>query len=76
MSKPEIPLTDDEVRRIGRIIETLEHSSFDYLQLELGDLRVTVARDGVVLPGVVAAAPAPSPALAAATAPFTMLPLP
>ena len=69
MSKPEIPLTDDEVRRIGRIIETLEHSSFDYLQLELGDLRVTVARDGVVLPGVVAAAPAPSPAPAAVTAP-------
>jgi len=75
VSKPEVPLTDAEVRRIGRIIETLEASSFDYLQLELGDLRVTIAREGVVIPGalapVTATAPAtpPAPATPAPTDP-------
>lgn len=82
MSKPEVPLTDDEVRRIGRIIETLEASSFDYLQVELGDLRVTIAREGVAIPGagLTAAASAPPPAAtpvaaapAAAPAPETGL---
>ncbi len=63
MSKPEVPLTDDEVRRIGRIIETLEASSFDYLQLELGDLRVTLAREGVVIPGAAASPSVASPAI-------------
>lgn len=71
MSKPEVPLTDDEVRRIGRIIETLEASSFDYLQVELGDLRVTIAREGVAIPGagLAAAASALPPAATPAATP-------
>lgn len=71
MSKPEVPLTDDEVRRIGRIIETLEASSFDYLQVELGDLRVTIAREGVAIPGagLTAAASASTPAATPVAAP-------
>ena len=68
MSEPEVPLTEDEVRRIGLIIETLEQSTFDYLHLELGSLRLTVAK-GHAVP-VAGAAPAPAPA-AAAAAPAT-----
>lgn len=72
MGEPEVPLTEDEVRRIGRIIETLEQSTFDYLQLELGALKLTVAKGNaaMVLPTAAAApalaAPAPAPAPAAA----------
>jgi len=72
VGEPEVPLTEDEVRRIGRIIETLEQSTFDYLQLELGALKLTVAKGNaaMVLPTAAAApalaAPAPAPAPAAA----------
>jgi len=64
-------LTEDEVRRIGRIIETLEQSTFDYLQLELGALKLTVAKGNAAMalpagaaaaPAVAAPAPAPTPA--------------
>ena len=70
MGEPEVPLTEDEVRRIGRIIETLEQSTFDYLQLELGALKLTVAKGNAAMalptaaPAV--AAPAPAPTLPAA----------
>jgi acetyl-CoA carboxylase biotin carboxyl carrier protein len=72
VGEPEVPLTEDEVRRIGRIIETLEQSTFDYLQLELGALKLTVAKGNaaMALPTAAAApalaAPAPAPAPAAA----------
>ena len=71
MGEPEVPLTEDEVRRIGRIIETLEQSTFDYLQLELGALKLTVAKGNAAMalptgaaaaPAVAAPAPAPTPA--------------
>jgi len=71
VGEPEVPLTEDEVRRIGRIIETLEQSTFDYLQLELGALKLTVAKGNaaMALPAgaaaasaVAAPAPAPTPA--------------
>ena len=67
MGEPEVPLTEDEVRRIGRIIETLEQSTFDYLQLELGALKLTVAKGNaaMALPTGAAAAPAPAPTPAA-----------
>ena len=67
MGEPEVPLTEDEVRRIGRIIETLEQSTFDYLQLELGALKLTVAKGNaaMALPAGAAAAPAPAPTPAA-----------
>ena len=70
MGEPEVPLTEDEVRRIGRIIETLEQSTFDYLQLELGALKLTVAKGNAAMalptgaaaaPAVAAPAPAPTP---------------
>jgi len=37
-------LSDDEVREIGLIIETLERSTFDFLQLEFGDIKLTIGK--------------------------------
>ncbi|MBY0437488.1 MAG: acetyl-CoA carboxylase biotin carboxyl carrier protein [Burkholderiales bacterium] len=83
MGEPEVPLTEDEVRRIGRIIETLEQSTFDYLQLELGALKLTVAKGNAAMalptaaaaPALAAPAPAPAPA-AAPPAPSVASPAP
>lgn len=43
----DLPLTEDEVRQISRIVETLNQSNFDYLQLELGALKLTIGRQEV-----------------------------
>jgi len=37
-------LTDDEVRQIGLIIEYLDRSTFDFLQLEFGDIKLAVGK--------------------------------
>jgi acetyl-CoA carboxylase biotin carboxyl carrier protein len=37
-------LSDDEVRQIGLIIESLERSTFDFLQLEFGDVKLTIGK--------------------------------
>lgn len=37
-------LSEDEVRQIALLVETLERSTFDFLQVELGDLKVTVGK--------------------------------
>ena len=44
MTKNSWDLSDDEVRQIARIIETLNESSFDYLQIELGELKLTLSK--------------------------------
>ncbi len=44
MNKPLATLSDEEVRQITQLVETLEHSTFDFLQLELGDLKVTIGK--------------------------------
>jgi acetyl-CoA carboxylase biotin carboxyl carrier protein len=68
-------LTEDEVRQVARLIETLNGSTFDYLQLELGELKLTIAKSGAAVPGASAASPAAPAAsvapaaAAAATAP-------
>jgi acetyl-CoA carboxylase biotin carboxyl carrier protein len=71
MSKAEVPLSEDEVRQISRIIDTLNHSTFDYLQLEFGALKLTIGKGAQV--GVPSSAPAPTsvaaPATVAAAAP-------
>jgi acetyl-CoA carboxylase biotin carboxyl carrier protein len=71
LSTPDIPLGDDEVEQISRIIETLDRSTFDYLQLEFGELRLTIAKGGVPLPAASAAAPAATVAAIPAAAPAT-----
>jgi acetyl-CoA carboxylase biotin carboxyl carrier protein len=51
-------LTDDEVRQIGLIIESLDHSTFDFLQLEFGDVKLTIGKGAP--PSVIAAPQAAS----------------
>jgi biotin carboxyl carrier protein len=50
-------LTDDKVRQIGRIIETLEQSPFDFLELESDGLKLTIGRGDVAFAALDAAAP-------------------
>ena len=72
MIKPDIPLSDDEVRQIGRIITALDASTFDYLQLELGALKLTIGKGGLLppaLPAAPTAVAAPSVAPIAAATP-------
>ena len=75
MSKAEVPLSEDEVWQISRIIDTLNHSTFDYLQLEFGALKLTIGKGAQVgapssaPSGVPAPAPVAAPATVAAAAP-------
>lgn len=76
MNKPLAILGDEEVRQIALLVETLEHSTFDFLQMELGDLKVTIGK-GNAPPGKGAAAAAPSASVvpqAAAVAPGSPAP--
>lgn len=61
MSNDLSSLNEDHVRQLGQIIETLERSSFDFLQLEVGELKVTVGKGGAVAPEAARTAnPAPA----------------
>jgi acetyl-CoA carboxylase biotin carboxyl carrier protein len=63
-------LTDAEVNQIAQLIETLDRSTLDFLQIDSGGLKVTIGK-GNVLPAALssgapaASAAAPAPALAA-----------
>ncbi len=61
-------LSDDEVRQIGLIIESLERSTFDFLVLEVGDVKLTLGKGQP--PPAVAAIPQVS------TVPTTVAPQP
>ena len=50
MSNDLSSLTEEHVRQLGRIIDALERSTFDFLQLQVGDLKVTVGKGNVTLP--------------------------
>lgn len=82
MSKTFDLLSENEVRQITSLVETLEQSTFDYLQLELGDMKLTIGKGNAPVP---AAAPVsvqqlPHPAVAAvapaASAPAPAAPVP
>ena len=68
-------LTDAEVKQISLLIETLDHSSLDFLQVDAGGIKVTISKNGsglgqVALPSAVAApSPAPMPAAAPPSTP-------
>ncbi len=60
-------LSEDDVSKINRIVETLNQSTFDYLQIEIGEFKLTIAKGRLpTAEGPVAAAetgsPAPAPA--------------
>lgn len=78
MTKPADTLTEDEVRQISNLIKVLNDSTFDYLQVEIGSMKVTLGKGGVnaaPAPAAIAApaprptAPAAAPAAAPAPAP-------
>ncbi len=50
MSQQPDSLSEDDVRQITQLVDALERSSFDYLQVQSGNLRVTVGREGFVPP--------------------------
>ncbi len=37
-------LNDEEVQQIVKIVETLQQSKFDFLRLDLGDLKLTLSK--------------------------------
>ena len=81
MNQPNEALTDQEVHRISQLIESLDRSTLDYLQVDAGGVKVTISKGGAGLPmmtipaGPFAATPAatlapvPIPASSIATLP-------
>jgi acetyl-CoA carboxylase biotin carboxyl carrier protein len=66
-------LSEENVRQLSRIIEALENSPFDFLQLEVGELKVTLGKGGT-LP-INSEAP-PQPASAASVTQHVVAPPP
>ena len=44
MTDPMSPLNDEEVRQIAQLVETLDKSSFDFLELQVGNIKVTLGK--------------------------------
>jgi acetyl-CoA carboxylase biotin carboxyl carrier protein len=63
-------LSDADVEQVARLIESLDRSTFDFLELQVGDLKVTIGR------GEPPAAPSPPPPAAPAPALTSPAPLP
>lgn len=58
-------LKEEDIQRLVRLIETLDASTFDYLQLQVGDMQVTIGKGAV---------PMSTPAIAAPEAPASAAP--
>ena len=65
-------LSDDEVRQITCLVESLDRSTFDFLQLELGDMKLTIGKGSAPPAGL--AAPLPAAAAVPAPAPAAVAP--
>ena len=74
MTKPADTLTEDEVRQISSLIKVLNDSTFDYLQVEIGNMKVTLGKGGVHAAPAPAAISAPARATAAAPAAAAAVP--
>ena len=71
MSDPTRALSDDEVRQISLIIESLDRSTLDFLQLEFGDVKLMIGK-GAPPPTAIATPDAPTTAAPqTAAAPLT-----
>ena len=44
MTDPMSPLNDEEVRQIAKLVETLDKSTFDFLELQVGNIKVTLGK--------------------------------
>jgi acetyl-CoA carboxylase biotin carboxyl carrier protein len=74
-------LKEEDVQQLAKIIESLEQSAFDYLQLQVGDMKVTIGKGNVPPAGAPVApapayAPPPPPAPAAQPTPAPSAPAP
>jgi len=70
-------LKEADVQQLARLIESLEQSTFDYLELQVGDMKVTIGKGNVPTgaPAYAApAAPAYAPPPAAPSAPAKAAP--
>jgi acetyl-CoA carboxylase biotin carboxyl carrier protein len=47
VSSPLSSLNDDDIRKITLLVETLEKSTFDFLQLQVGDLKLTIGTGNI-----------------------------
>jgi acetyl-CoA carboxylase biotin carboxyl carrier protein len=61
VSNPLDSLTNAQVRQIIALVESLDRSSFDYLQVSLGDLRITLGKEAPPASGSTASAPPAAP---------------
>jgi acetyl-CoA carboxylase biotin carboxyl carrier protein len=55
-------LKEEDVQQLARIIESLEQSAFDYLQLQVGDMKVTIGKGNIPVAGAPAFAAPAAPA--------------
>ncbi len=63
-------MSDDDVRQITLLVESLDRSSFDFLRLNVGDLKVTIGKgDASPGDGATLSVPAAAPAAVLAVAP-------
>lgn len=72
MNQPNEALTDQEVHRISQLIESLDRSTLDYLQVDTGGVKVTISKGGAGLPAM--ASPAVPAAASAQAASFAAAP--
>jgi acetyl-CoA carboxylase biotin carboxyl carrier protein len=63
-------LKEEDVQRLVRLIESLESSTFDYMQLQVGDMKVTIGKGAVPMSAPAVAAP-DAPAYAAPPRPVS-----
>jgi acetyl-CoA carboxylase biotin carboxyl carrier protein len=62
-------LSEDEVQQLVRLIECLESSAFDFLELEVGNMKVVLGKGNPPELAVTGATPAPTPTVAPLPAP-------
>ena len=74
MNQPNEALTDQEVHRISQLIESLDRSTLDYLQVDTGGVKITISKGGAGLPPL--ASPAAPAATFAAVPAATPVPVP
>jgi acetyl-CoA carboxylase biotin carboxyl carrier protein len=68
-------LSDADVEQVVRLVESLDRSGFDFLEVQVGELKVTIGKGEPPGPATAAQAPpAPAPAPQVAAAPVAVVP--